>query len=196
MNLESSVYFRTYINTYYKPFLGDMRVKQHGSLLEARDLNGKLYEPKDFIGYLQFGFKHGVVCFREQNHKITYFVSLCRYVRIADKNDGEIVQQHSFLGGSFDFIFSSNDKLVYLDDVEKILGSSRHFSGITFVNSDVIPDVPLYVDKYDGYHAWVRPLTQKDVVVDMKLNQIWPQPTGNPPVELFNLLARTTETVR
>ncbi len=66
------------------------------------------------------------------------------------------------------------------------------FTGPWEYNGSFLPDAPL-----DKRPLMARPLTDKDIVVDKKLNQIWPKVNSKnkTPKELIALLAKTKENV-
>ena len=112
------------------------------------------------------------------------------------------------------FKFIVADKLPYMEDLQQYLlknfsrgttpcqnvhfknfaqfNTSRpiFFTGPYEYNSSFLPDQPL-----EKRPLTARPLTDKDVVLDKKLNQIWPVATNKPPKELLALLAKTKEEI-
>ena len=65
------------------------------------------------------------------------------------------------------------------------------FTGPYEYNGTLLPDEPL-----KNRPLTVRPLTDKDIVLNKQLNQIWPIATNEPPKELVALLAKTKEEIR
>jgi len=114
---------------------------------------------------------------------------------------------------NFKFIIA--DKVPYLSDLQKYLldnfskgtepcqdvhfknmaqfdeSKPIFFTGPYEYNGSFLPDAPL-----DKRPLTARPLTSKDIVLDKKLNQIWPVATNKPPKELIALLAKTKEEIR
>lgn len=112
-------------------------------------------------------------------------------------------------GGKFSFIYPN---LVYADDIKKYL-MEQYGSTFDFRPSNDFTGVPMIFDiiehssvglrnpktgmpTYQKWHSvlW-RALTDKEVVVDKNMNQLWPANTGKPPVELVNLLKKRTEKI-
>ena len=114
---------------------------------------------------------------------------------------------------SFDFIVA--DKLTYIKDLKEYLNKNFEksssdtpqdvifknfsqfkrnqpifFTGPYEYNGSFLPDAPL-----KERPLTCRPLTDKDVVVNTKLQQIWPKATGKTPPALIELLNKTTEKI-
>lgn len=88
-------------------------------------------------------------------------------------------------GDHFSFMMSSTNKLLYIEDAKKL-----------FPNSDILQldDKyilhPLCVQNFDGQKIKLRPLNDKDIVVDKNLHQLWPIQTNLPPTQLVDILNR------
>lgn len=106
------------------------------------------------------------------------------------------------------FRFFVSNKLLYLRDVKRYLQKDSTLKTLNIQVADKIKqDTPVLFREL-AYYPYsdspkkkrenrfdVRPLTEQDVVVDKKLNQIWPEKTGKLPVGLVELLAKQTEKV-
>jgi len=127
-------------------------------------------------------------------NKKTYNITLQRYVLIRDIDNKNCFQKHEFVGDKFDFILSTDNKLIYPHDVRKTLNVPFYFEQIhpNTLNSKR----PVYIEKYDKHNAHIRQLTTKDTVVDMNLNQIYPTETNTIPTGLIKLLSQGKEIVR
>ncbi len=128
--------------------------------------------------------------------KKTYDILLQRYVSIRDLDDKDYFQSYSFNGGTFRFILSTNDKLIYPQDVCNILNVPFYFKNTIPEISKLNPDCPVYIEKYDEYTATIRQLGAQDIVVDTDMNQIYPTITNNPPVALINLFKKRKEIIK
>ena len=124
--------------------------------------------------------------------KLTYKVSLYRTVHVCDIDDKNR-QSHSFSGGGFNFIITTNNALIYPNDIKTNLNVPFYFKDIKPKNLD--PKIPVFIEKYDKHNADVRPLTPNDTVVGPDLKQLWPTPTGQIPNQLVELLKKTSEPV-
>ena len=123
------------------------------------------------------------------------------------------VNGENIITDSFKFIVA--DKVPYLADLQQYLlknfgrgtktcqevhfknmaqfDTSRpiFFTGPWEYNGSFLPDAPL-----EKRPLTARPLTDNDIVLDKKLNQIWPEASNKTPKELIALLAKTKEEIR
>ena len=128
---------------------------------------------------------------------------------LQNTNGGPIVAD------SFDFIVAK--KLTYLKDLKNYVNENfkgQHlcdapqdvifknfshfkqnqpifFTGPYEYNGSFLPDAPL-----EERPLTCRPLTDKDIVVNTNLQQIWPKATGKTPNVLVELLNKTTDKIR
>jgi len=102
-----------------------------------------------------------------------------------------------FCDKSLKFIMSMTGKLMYPETIKDTLCVPAWFKGGKNIDnkSNLHRNIPVYIEKLDDYHAWCRPLNDKDIVVNADLNQIWPTKTKKPPIALVELLNKTTEKI-
>jgi len=197
MNLKHEVYFSLNTDLAYYYNFGDFRTTTKKDAVWARHKDDTIKKQNELIEYIQM-FCAQVCVDVEKRYidKKTHKIGFQRCIYIFDADDKQNYQSHRFYGEYFPFILSTTGNLIYPSDVNTILHVPFYFKGTTPEISKMNKDVPLYIEKYDEYHASIRALTAQDTVVDKKLNQIWPIATGKPPVSLVELLNKTTETVR
>ena len=89
------------------------------------------------------------------------------------------------------YITENQDGLVY--DIKNLGIVKKYF--YTVVQSNDISSGPIVVDSIDLKHNILqcKRLSDKDVVVDKDMNQIWPVVTCKAPVELVKFLTKTRE---
>ena len=150
---------------------------------------------------------------------VSYALNVSREVYFYAQTDEK--QQHhvltSYHGGkniiTDNFKFIVADKLTYFGDLQKYLlknSSSNNCQNVelkNFVWFDA--KKPIF---FTGAHEYncnlvygspsvenrplvCRPLTEKDIVLDKKLQQIFPKKTGKIPEQLVQLLSKTTEKI-
>lgn len=109
-------------------------------------------------------------------------------------------------------VFCVADKLLYPRDVHKILvekyGRTFNFDetkmdadkpvkfGMSDSNVFGLNPVQKATTQYTLHHVHCSPLTQKDIVVNDKLEQIWPEKTKTAPKSLNEILAKTKEEIK
>ncbi|MBO4683541.1 MAG: hypothetical protein J5611_03125 [Alphaproteobacteria bacterium] len=121
--------------------------------------------------------------------KKMYEMRLNRIVEICNLDNQTDLK--SFNDKEFKFILATNDKLIYPSEVVDVLGIKQ-----TKISFAEYKTSPVYIERFDGNNAKCRSLTDKDIVVDTNLNQIWPLSTkrpNRPPVEMVQLLKRIKE---
>ena len=131
-------------------------------------------------------------------NKATYNIKIARNVIVSDEDDRVCFKSMTFPDKKMSIILSTTDKLIYASDIETLL---KPKNPDFYMGKDNISNgQPIYLESFDGHDVKYRPLTQNgtlnDIVVDTNLNQIWPVATGKPPIDLINLLSKTTEKVR
>ena len=130
-----------------------------------------------------------------------------------------LLRQHDYINNhpiisteddcKFDIIMP---KLIYANDVKEHLIKTYGTLG-KFDPKKFDPKTPVFLDVFEHtgtglrnsktgapthmkwYTVNCKPLSKKDVVVDERLNQIWPAKTNKPPVGLVELLNKQTEKV-
>ena len=130
--------------------------------------------------------------------KGTYCIKIQRNVIVSDQDDRVYFKSMTFPDKELSVILSTTDKLLYSSGIESLLQPKA--PDFYMKKDNISGGQPIYLESFDGHDVKYRPLTQNgvinDIVVDTNLNQIWPVATGKPPVDLINLLSKTTEKVR
>jgi len=151
--------------------------------------------------------------------KVSYSLNVSRQVYFVAKNDNRyhLLKQYNdekkagqdIITDSFTFIVA--DKLTYFDDLQKYLLKNSlidecqdvvlknfawfnakkpiFFTGNEY-NGSFLPDEPL-----KDRPLVCRPLTEKDIVLNTNLHQIFPKKTGRIPEQLVQLFNKTTEKI-
>ena len=126
----------------------------------------------------------------EYTDKKMYELCLNRIVKIEDEHNPKAM--YEFYDKEYKFILATNDRLIRSLSLGNVLGSPiKTTVKVNCSNQDFV-----YIERYDGYEAQIRPLTlYEDIVVDTNLNQIWPAATTKPPVGLVEILKKANEKV-
>jgi len=202
MRLQSSVYFDIsaklcYLWTRSDPnrYIVDLKEQEKEQTIPVHLNDDKNRNESELMQCVQDFCRAFVANTQNKSYlnKLTYLVSLKRRVEITDIEDKEDYQSYSFSGGGFNFIITTNNALIYPNDIKTNLNVPFYFKDIKPKNLD--PKIPVFIEKYDEHNADVRPLTPNDTVVGPDLKQLWPTPTGQIPNQLVELLKKTSEPV-
>lgn len=175
------------------------------------------YSSKENIKTIQ-DLKNLIYCQR-LGDAVSYALNVSREVCFYAQTDEK--QQYHVLTSCYDgkniitdnFKFIVADKLTYFDDLQKYLLKNSlpnncqnvklknfawfdakkpiFFTGAHEYNCNLVYDSPSIKDR----PLVCRPLTEKDIVLNKRLQQIFPQQTGKIPEQLVQLLSKTTEKI-
>lgn len=115
--------------------------------------------------------------------------------------------------GIFDFIYSRSNKLIYESNIREILGqniqhihvrqTSGNWYGYVAHNqesndrvSNIKPDTPLYVYKFNDQEAFVEEIPNGTIIVNDNICQIYPEITKHIPAYMSYLFKNKTEPVK
>ncbi len=127
--------------------------------------------------------------------KKMYDISLSRYVFITDRDN---LLSFRFWDRGCNFILSTDGCLIYPSDIRDSLRVPFYFDRVVFPEKMSVEQkaLPVFVEEYNLYNAWVRPLNDSDIVVGPDLNQIWPiNGAGKVPVTIEKLLKKKNERI-
>ena len=127
--------------------------------------------------------------------KKMYDISLSRYVFVTDRDS---LLSFRFGDKVCKFILATDGNLIYPSDVRDSLRVPHYFDGVVFPEKMSAEQkvLPVFVEEYNLYKAWVRPLNDSDIVVGPDFNQIWPlKGAGQVPVTIEKLLKKKNERI-
>ena len=124
-----------------------------------------------------------------------YPINLTRCVYVKDK---DTLLCFRFWDKSCKFILATDGQLIYPSDVRDTLRVPFYFENVIFPKdlTAAQKSSPVFIEKYNLYNAWCRPLNENDIVVDSNLNQLWPlKGAGKTPNEIIALLKKKNEVI-
>ena len=130
-------------------------------------------------------------------NKATYMINIERNVIISDQDDRPQLKSMTFPDRKMSVILSTTGKLLHVTEIARMFQSK--FPKFHIQHTKFMDPRPIYLESFDGHDVKYRPLTQNgltnDIVIDVNGNELWPIRTGKPPVEMVQLLSKTTEKV-
>ena len=192
MRLEKNVNFSLNTDLFYwwhKTEGGlEFRKSERKECFASGKFDDLMRQVKNWCAYICQDAKNNV-------DKKMYDISLSRYVFVTDRDS---LLSFRFGDKVCKFILATDGNLIYPSDVRDSLRVPHYFDGVVFPEkmSAEQKALPVFVEEYNLYKAWVRPLNDSDIVVGPDFNQIWPlKGAGQVPVTIEKLLKKKNERI-